>query len=93
MRLKLGSPFRKRNLGDGWEDIPDVIIPTVYVMRIMAVINQLRSGVLFSDSAFEKLKQFYIAVFPHVSRHLTSKEKKRVESLMSIPAYFGEMGG
>lgn len=75
-----------------WEDIPDVIIPTVYVMRIMAVINQLRSGVIFSDSAFENQKQFFIAVFPHVSRHLTSREKERLKSLMSIPACVGGMG-
>ncbi|MBO1386638.1 hypothetical protein BVJ60_18015 [Vibrio cholerae] len=77
------------DLLDGWEDIGDVMIPTIYIKWQMSLLNQLKDGVIYSDEAFENIKTFLISIFPYVSRHLTDKEKERVQSLGMIPAYMG----
>jgi len=79
------------SLIDGWEDIADVMMPTVFIKWVMSIMNELRSGTLYSDEAFEELKTFMLNVYPFACRHLTEKEKERVELLMMIPSYFGGM--
>ena len=80
------------DLIDGWEDISDVMMPTIYIKWVMSITNQLRDGVTYSDEAFENLKSFMIAIFPYISRNLTNKEKERVKSLGMIPSYLGGLG-
>ncbi len=84
---KLSASRRAKGLIDSWEDIPDIMIPTVYVKWIMTVMNELRSGVAYSDAAFDKLKCFLLQTYPFVARHLTTSEKERLKSLMMIPSY------
>lgn len=74
---------------DGWEDIADVMMPTVFIKWLMSIMNKLRTGTMYSDEAFEELKTFLINVYPFACRHLT--EKERVKSLMMIPSYLGGM--
>lgn len=76
---------------DGWEDIADVMMPTVFIKWLMSIMNKLRTGTMYSDEAFEELKTFLINVYPFACRHLTEKEKERVKSLMMIPSYLGGM--
>lgn len=83
---------QSKNLIDGWEDISDVMMPTIFIRWVMSIMNEQRSGVEYSDEAFENLKEFLLQVFPYVSRHLTSKEKERVKSLGMIPSYWGGLG-
>jgi hypothetical protein len=85
---------RNRNLGliDGWEDIADVMMPTVFVKWIISILNEQRAGVTYSDEAFDSLKHFLLVLFPYVSRHLSDKEKERIQSLTQIPAFLGGMG-
>lgn len=63
---------------DGWEDISDVMMPTVFIKWVMSIMNELRSGTLYSDEAFGELKTFLLNVYPFACRHLT--EKERVQS-------------
>lgn len=55
----------------------------------MTIMNELRSGTLYSDEAFDELKTILINIYPFACRHLT--EKERVKSLMMIPSYLGGM--
>ncbi|HHF0511865.1 hypothetical protein CGI74_23540 [Vibrio parahaemolyticus] len=80
------------NLIDGWEDISDVMIPTIFIKWVMSILNQQREGTLYSDEAFSSLKSFMLRVFPYVARHLTSQEKEQIEVLMMIPSYLGGLG-
>lgn len=80
------------SLIDGWEDIGDVIMPTVFIKWVMSIMNEMRSGTIYSDEAFSDLKKFLLNVYPFACRHLTEKEKERVQSLMMIPSYLGGMG-
>lgn len=80
------------NLIDDWEDISDVMMPTIFIKWVMSIMNEQRSGVIYSDEAFANLKEFLLQIFPYVSRHLTSKEKERIQSLGMIPSYLGGLG-
>ncbi|WP_430233898.1 hypothetical protein [Nitrosomonas communis] len=80
------------NLIDGWEDISDVMMPTIFIKWVMSIMNEKRDGVIYSDEAFNSLKEFLLQVFLYISRHLTTNEDKRVKSLIMIPASLGGMG-
>lgn len=74
---------------DGWEDISDVMMPTIFIKWVMSIINKQHRGTLYSDEAFKELKQFLLQIFPYAARHLTTKEKERIDSLGMIPAFMG----
>ena len=77
---------------DGWEDIPDVCMPSVYLRWVMATMNQLRGTRTYSDAAFEQLKEFLVVTFPYVARHPTDDERRRFHQLVGIPSEFGGFG-
>ena len=87
-KVRLQNP----NVIDGWEDISDVIIPTIFIKWVVTIVNQIKAGDIYSDEAFENLKEFILNVFPYISRHLTDKQKERVKSLSMIPHYLGGLG-
>jgi hypothetical protein len=89
---RLGAKYIGQRLVDGWQDITDVLIPHVYIKWIMCILNELRSGTQYSDDAYAKLKEFLLNIYPYIARHLTSKEKERVGTLITIPSYLGGMG-
>lgn len=78
---------------DKWEDIPEVVIPQIYMKWIMSIINKLHDPEKgFSDKALEKLKTFLLELFPYVSRDLTSEEREKIIKLSGIPMGFGGLG-
>lgn len=83
---------RQKGLTTEWEDIPDVLMPTIYLKWFMSSLNQLRGGYTYSDHAFERLKQFLICIFPYVARNLREDERRRIRSLMTIPSWVGGLG-
>ncbi|MBU3082497.1 restriction endonuclease [Acinetobacter baumannii] len=83
---------KNQGLIDGWEDISDVIMPTIFIKWVVTIINELHTGTLYSDEAVENLKHFLLNVYPFACRHLTDKEKEKLRSLMMIPSYLGGLG-
>lgn len=66
-----------------WTDISDLIIPGKFIIFIMSLLNNIRSGrFLYSDEAFEKLKEFIIAISQKVVRLTTENEKDRLIDLI-----------
>lgn len=88
----LGASYKNQGLVDSWEDIPDIIIPQVYIKWVMTIFNQLKGIREYSNEAFEQLKEFMLNVYPYIARHPTTKEKKRLKSLLQIPSVLGGMG-
>lgn len=86
------SQYNNDAVESGWEDISDVIMPTIFIRWIFATLNEQRNGKTHSDEAFENFKEFLIQIFPYVSRHLTSKEQERIKMLSMIPSYLGGLG-
>lgn len=78
---------------DGWEDIPDITIPQVYMKWIMSTINQLHDDdYIYSDQALEKIKTLLLEIFPYVARGLSSRERRLLTELQRIPIWMGGMG-
>ncbi len=78
---RLEAQYRKKGLWEaGWEDINDLMIPTIFLRHIIAFINNVKDGE-FSKEAINKMKHLYINIFPNISRHLTEDEKERVSTL------------
>lgn len=88
----LKAKFRQKGLIDGWEDIPDLIIPLVYIRWLMAMLNEFKGGMTYSDDALKNSKTFLLNLFPLVSRHMTAGEKERIKTLQMIPHYLGGLG-
>ncbi|WP_133718635.1 restriction endonuclease [Methylocaldum gracile] len=88
----LSAREREEGLIDGWEDIPDVMMPIVFIRWVLSPLNEIHAGTKYSDEAFKKLKEFILNVYPYVARHVTSQEKERIKSLMEIPSYLGGLG-
>jgi len=76
----------------GWEDIPDLCVPLIYLRRLMAFLNGFQNGDRWSPEVFEKLKKMLIAVFQHVARDASPEEQERVKRLGGIPSYIGGLG-
>jgi len=77
----LENKYRLKGLYNaGWEDIDDLMIPTLFIKNIMAYTNQLQIEDV-SKEVHEKIKILYLSIFPHIARELTVKEKERVSSL------------
>jgi hypothetical protein len=76
----------------GWDDIPDLTIPTVFIKKVMAVINGLAGGDQYESEALDKLKTLLLSTFPSVSRHLTDEDQDKIRWLQRIPSYLGGMG-
>jgi hypothetical protein len=88
----LRSKFEDKEHTTEWEDIPDIIMPVMYIRWYMSLLNQIRDGHTFSDSAFEKLKEFLITIYPFVARNMRPEEKERVDRLMMVPSWAGGFG-
>ena len=75
----LETRYRRQNLWSaGWEDIADLMIPTLFIMNIMAFINNLKDNEM-EIKAIEKMKKIYLNTFPHIARELTENEKEIVK--------------
>ncbi len=86
--------YRAKGLMDaGWDDLPDVTIPTVFLYKLNTIINTLISGETYEKEAIDRIKFMFISCLPYISRDLTTDEKKRLEGLMRIPSWAGGMGG
>lgn len=89
---QLEAKYRMKYKYDGWEGIPDVMIPTIYLKWIMSIIGSLETKEEYSSEAINKMREFMFAVFPFVSRQLTSNEEERIKNLLMLPSYMGGLG-
>lgn len=88
----LKGKYSKAGLIDGWEDLPDLTIPLIYVKFVMAVINELHEGHQYSEDSLEKVKNLILALYPYVSRNATAAEEERIDGLLRIPEVLGGLG-
>lgn len=73
-------------LGDaGWDDIDDLLIPVVWVKKLMAFMNELYdSRDKITEEYFDNVKKMFLNTFPYVSRDMTKEEWMRFGNLMKI---------
>ncbi len=76
---RLEGDYVARGYLTGWEDISDLAIPVVFMRWIMGHMNRMRAGEdVYADEAFEKLKEFTLAMAQVVVREESEAETKRV---------------
>lgn len=75
-----------------WEDIPDYILPTVFLNRVTGTLTSLDGRLPFSTAATNEYIDLIVAIFPFVARDLTSAEDERLTRLLGIPSYLGGIG-
>ena len=69
-----------------WNDINDLLIPTLFLQKNMAIINQLHNGALeFEDEGLEEYKQILIRISQYVFRHQSEAELRRIQQLSILP--------
>jgi restriction endonuclease len=81
--------YMRKGLIDGWEDIPDLLMPIAYIRWVMAMFNKFHEGVTYSTDALANSKKLLLNLFPLVCRDMTEEEKERFNSLAMIPDYLG----
>lgn len=92
LRSRYASNYQELVLTDGWKDIPEIAIPTVYLRAVMGIINELFDGTVYRQPAIEKYKTLLVSLFPHVSRRLTDQEREEVTHLLRMPSWLGGLG-
>ena len=74
------------NHSTSWNDISDLIIPIEYLKFIIAIMNRMRSGYdIYTDEAYEKLKDVIVCLSQMTLRYQTNTEIKRSVELSMLP--------
>lgn len=69
----------------GWEDVDDMLIPTIWIKRLMAFMNELfGSHQEVTPQYFDDTKKLLLNTFPYITRGLMQEEQERVSTLLSI---------
>lgn len=85
---KLQSHYYSLGYSNGWEDISDLIIPYKYLQWIIGILNGIYSNeVEYSEKAFDKLKDFIIAISQIVLKNQSEEDIRRITILNSLPNY------
>lgn len=78
--------FKESGFITNWDDIGDLAIPTIYLSRFLALLNQFHSGKCrFSDDAFDEYKDVLISLSQLVFRQLTKVQESRVIRISEFP--------
>ena len=73
---------------NGWEDISDLIIPYKFLQFLMSIMNRIRAEEdIYTDEAFEKLKDFIIALSQIVMKNQSEEDIKRILELQMLPEW------
>lgn len=77
---------REQNLIDaGWDDVEDLLIPTIWIKKLMAFVNELfteRNRI--SEEYFNDVKHMFLNTFPYVVRKMNQHELERVSILLQF---------
>ncbi len=77
---------RAQNLIDaGWDDVEDLLIPTIWIKKLMAFVNELftdRNRI--SEEYFNDVKHMFLNTFPYVARKMDKHELERVSILLQF---------
>lgn len=83
---KMQAHFSSLRQFTAWDDVDDLLIPTIYLQRFMAILNQLQHGELeFEEDAFEKYKQILIIISQYIFRQQSDQDIKRIMILAELP--------
>jgi hypothetical protein len=79
-------------ISSGWDDVQDMQVPTVFITKVMGLMDDLNKGNRFEPEALRKMKRLLSASFLHVSRPLTAEDQDTIANLREIPLWLGGLG-
>lgn len=80
------SYYASRGIYTGWNDVNDLLIPTIYLQKNFAIINQLHDGDLeFEDKGLEEYKDVLMAISQYVFRQQSEEDLERIRMLSMLP--------
>ena len=83
---KMQSRYRMVGSYTAWDDVDDLLIPTIFLQRIIALLNQLHSGEFeFEPQGFESYKQILIKISQCVLRQQSEEDFNRAKELANLP--------
>lgn len=83
---KMESVVRLYGNITSWNDLSDLVIPVQFLKFVIAIMNRIRNGsVIFSDDAYEKLKEIIISLAQITMKRQSEKDINRVKSLSELP--------
>lgn len=69
----------------GWDDIEDLKIPTIWLMKLMAFFNEVYNDHEHIDATyFDQVKKMFINTFPYVCRDMDEDERTRLRNLLEF---------
>lgn len=68
----------------GWHGLDDLTIPALYLTRVLAILNRMKAGETYSDSALEQQKNLLIALGQRVFRMMTAEDRRRTAQAMTL---------
>ncbi|ARU59968.1 hypothetical protein CBW65_01995 [Tumebacillus avium] len=78
--------YLSKGLVTGWEDIPDILIPSHFLRWTMSIMNRLRDkDDEYSNVAYEELKKFILRSSQLVVRKQSEEQIERFRTLISLP--------
>lgn len=80
----LRHQYLGRDLKDGWEDICDIAIPSVYFNWVFRFWRDLHQRIKYTPKAFKGLTDLMVALYPYVSRKPTLAEAGKLERLRML---------
>ncbi len=70
---------------DGWDDVDDMLLPTIWIKKLMAFMNELyTSRDKVSAQYFDDVKKLFLNTFPYIARDMSKEEIDRVRKIFSF---------
>jgi hypothetical protein len=82
----LSNRYAEKGSITGWIEISDLVIPTEFLTKLFAFMNQIREGRYhtYTDEAYDEMKYIFIVIAQKVLRAMTEEEWQRVGQLRSF---------
>lgn len=83
---KVTEIAKLQNLIDcGWDDVDDLLIPTIWIKKLMAFMNELyESRESINEEYFDNVKNLFLNTFPYVTREMSKEELNRISKLLAF---------
>lgn len=83
---KMGAIARPYRNITGWNDVSDLVIPVQFLKFVIAIVNGIRNtGDIYTDEAYEKLKEIIISLAQITMKRQSKQDIRRAKSLAELP--------
>lgn len=78
------SRYKTNSSWTGWLEISDLVIPSEFLTKLFSMMNQIREGRVFTDKAYDEMKDIFIALSQKILRAMTEEEWQRYDVVRDV---------